>query len=89
MEREEKKQKKKKQVLEEKKEEKQQRHAPSVGCILTVHSEIQKAVNSTAEETQKMLLSNDVLTEMREMKVGMDAESLPFYFDLAEKKTGI
>ena len=36
-----------------------------------------------------MLLSNDVLAEMRERKVGMDAESLPFYFDLAEKKTGI
>lgn len=80
---------KKTSVGGKKKEEKQQRHAPSVGCILTVHSEIQKAVNSTAEETQKMLLSNDVLTKMRERKVGMDAESLPFYFDFAGKNKGI
>lgn len=36
---------------EKEEEEKQGSHAPSVGCILTVHSEIQKAVNSTRNPT--------------------------------------
>lgn len=36
-----------------KEEERQWSQAPSVGCILTVHSEIQKAVNSAQNPTQR------------------------------------
>ena len=72
-----------------KKKRRKAAEARTICWVHTEHSEIQKAVNSTAEETQKMLLSNDVLTKMRERKVGMDAESLPFYFDFAGKNKGI
>lgn len=61
--------------MEGKKKHGRKSHAPSVGCVLTVHSEIQKAVNSTQNPKQRAAENTETCCSENNLSVKNEKEA--------------